>query len=136
MPFRCLEVWSSFNKFLKILAIKRKLKLFLPSIHPSLLAMDSPDHHPLPEYSTSDEEVNLDEESTDNDAADTDPECKEELEGLWKEFDEAKAELDAELEKEKAAREAKEKEEEEEEADRLMAEMLEDSDEGESDWDN
>ena len=87
--------------------------------------MDSPNQPPLPEYPTSDEEVNLAEESPDNDAADTDPEFKEELEGLWKEFDEAKAELDADLEKEKAAREAKEKEEEEEEAARLMAEILE-----------
>ena len=78
----------------------------------------------------------MNEESSDNDAAHSDPECKEEVEGLWREFDEAKTELDAELEKEKVAREAKEKEEEEEEADRLMAEMLEDSDEGESDWDN
>ena len=98
--------------------------------------MDSPNHHPLPEYSSSDEDVNFNEELSDNDSDHSDPEYEEEMESLWREFDEAKAELDADLEEERLAQEAREAEEEEAESERLMAEMWEESDEADDDWDD
>ena len=98
--------------------------------------MDSPNHHPLPEYPSSDEDINFNEEPSDNDSDNSDPEYEEEMESLWREFDEAKAELDADLEEERLAQEAREAEEEEAAFKRLMAEMWEESDETDDDWDD
>ena len=72
--------------------------------------MDSPDHHPLPEYSSSDEEVNSYKELPDYDS---DFELEQDMLSLWAEFEESKAELDADLEKERLEKEAREAEEEE-----------------------
>ena len=98
--------------------------------------MDNPNHHPLPEYPSSDKDVIFNEEPSDNDSDNSDPEYEEQMESLWKEFDEAKAELDAYLEEERLAQEARETKEEEAESERLMAEMWEESDEADDDWDD
>ena len=109
--------------------------------------MDSPKSPPLPEYPSSDEDINFNGELSGNDSNTTDSEHEEETESLWREFDEAKAELDADLEEEKRAEEAREAEEgkraeeareaEEQAAyDRLMKEMWEESDESDDDGDD
>ena len=98
--------------------------------------MASPNHHPLPEYSSSDEEVNSYKELPEYDSDHSDFEWERDMQILWAEVDKAKAELDADLEKERLAEEAREAEREEEEAERLLAEMAEESEEGEDDWDN
>ena len=98
--------------------------------------MASPNHHPLPEYSSSDEEVNSYKELPEYDSDYSDFEWERDMQILWAEFDKAKAELDADLEKERLTKEAREAEREEEEVERLLAEMAEESEEGEDDWDN
>ena len=86
--------------------------------------MDSPNSHPLPEYPSSDDDINFNGELSDNDSDITDSEHEEEMESLWREFDADKAELDEELEEEMLAQYTR-KAEEEEAHERLMKEMWE-----------
>ena len=66
--------------------------------------MDSPNTHPIPDEE--EEEVLTDtEEPTDNSDA-SDYEWEREMQAIWREFDECKAELDAEKEKERLEKEA------------------------------
>ena len=68
--------------------------------------MDSPNTHPIPDEE--EEEVLTDiEEPTDNSDA-SDYEWEREMQSIWREFDECKAELDAEKEKERLEKEAAE----------------------------
>ena len=97
--------------------------------------MASPNQHPLPEYTSSDEEVNSYTELPAYDSDYSDFEWKRDMQILWAEFDKAKAELDADLEKERLEKEARKAAKEEEEVARLLAEMEEKSEEGEDDWD-
>ena len=92
--------------------------------------MDSPNSHPLPEYPSSDDDINFHGELSDNDSDITDSECEEEMESLWREFDEEKAELDEELEEEMWGQYTREAEEEAAH-ERLMKEMWEETDETE-----
>ena len=95
--------------------------------------MASPNQHPLPDYTSSEEEVNSYKELPDYDSAYSDYEWERQMQILWAEFDAAKAELDADLEKERLEKEAREAVMEEEEAARLEAEAEEEDEEGEDD---
>ena len=97
--------------------------------------MASPNRHPLPDYASSEEEVNSYKELPDYDSDYSDYEWERQMQILWAEFDVAKAELDADLEKERLEKEAQEAAMEEEEAARLEAEAEEEDEEGEDDWD-
>ena len=61
--------------------------------------MASPNHHPLPDDDLSEEEVNSYKELPPDDSDAFDYEWERETQELWRQFDEAKAELDAEKEK-------------------------------------
>ena len=94
--------------------------------------MDSPNSHPLPEYPSSDDEhINFRGDTSDKDSDNTDSEYEDEMEGLWRGFDEGKAVLDEELEEEMQGK--YEEDPEEEAADDRIKEMWEESDEEESD---
>ena len=97
--------------------------------------MASPNQHPLPDYASSDEEVNSYKELLEYDSDYSDFEWERDMQILWAEFDVAKAELEADLEKERLEKEAREAAREEEEAARLKAEAEEEDEEGEDDWD-
>ena len=83
--------------------------------------MASPNQHPLPEYTSSDEEVNSYKELPEYDSDYSDFEWERDMQLLWAEFDKAKAELDADLEKERLEKEAREAEREEAEVARLAS---------------
>ena len=99
--------------------------------------MASPNRHPLPDYDSSEEEVNSYKELPAYDSDFSDYEWERQMQILWAEYDVSKAELDADLEKERLekAAEAREAAMEEEEADKLEAEAEEEDEEGEDDWD-
>ena len=68
--------------------------------------MASPNRHPLPDDNSSEEEVNSYKELPTDDSDFSDYEWERHMQILWKEFDEAKAELDADKEKERVEKEA------------------------------
>ena len=70
--------------------------------------MANPNQHPLPEYTSSDEEVNSYTELPVYDSDYSDFEWERDMQILWAEFDKANAELDADLEKERMEKEARE----------------------------
>ena len=75
--------------------------------------MASPNCHPLPDDNSSEDEVNSYKELLTDDSDYSDYEWERHIQILWKEFDEAKAELDADKEKEEAEAQIEELVEEE-----------------------
>ena len=70
--------------------------------------MASPNRHPLPDGNSSEEEVNSYKELHTDDSDFSDYEWERQMQILWNEFDEYKAELDADKEKERLEKEAAE----------------------------
>ena len=67
--------------------------------------MASPNRHPLPDDNSSEEKVNSYKELPADDSDFSDYEWERHMQILWKEFDEAKAKLDAYKEKERLEKE-------------------------------
>ena len=88
--------------------------------------MDIPNSHPFPEYPSSNDDINFRGDISDPDSDLTESECEEEMESLWREFDEEKVELDKELEDEMQGQYG---DPEEEPADDRLKEIWEESDE-------